>query len=403
MRRFRYHTIKLFLLTLPLLGALVACRREPLPEPAREAAVRLSLDTKAGDPSYAGTFRVALFDANNEFTGRTGSYCTTVQSHTDANTSATRTWLDPCKVDPAGNPLDGMDQAVALDNLAAADHNSVHGLRWGGVANYSVVNVSVAAVSPAVPIYREPAEDPYDPTVRPVWAYVTWTPSSPLYISDPRTASFTGSWLDGEYVYTSSSKVSDLVDRRASVTVHIECGELDEGDIQSVTLNNRMTTARYYLMAKTPYAKGFSWADGHYTTGAQPLYSCGAGSPLHLDKSNGDHWDSEKIYFPDAPFSDNTLEPIRPEFVIMLGADKAKPFKARVVLNQDLSAMTHYTLKLLISKAVVHATLTASATWDAGGTMTTLDDSALNVGTFSVEAGWNDGGSHDATDVDTAP
>ena len=72
-----------------LLGAS-ACTREPQPKEA-DSLVLLSLDTKAVDPDFKGTFRVALFDANNEFTDRTGSYCTTTQTHTDANTGTTRT------------------------------------------------------------------------------------------------------------------------------------------------------------------------------------------------------------------------------------------------------------------------------------------------------------------------
>jgi hypothetical protein len=378
-----------------LLLGLSACSREPQPEEA-DALVLLSLDTKAVDPDYKGTFRVALFDANNEFTDRTGSYCTTTQTHTDANTGTTRTWLDPCRVDTDGNPLDDTGAVVSLDELADADHDGVYGLRWAGLrTDTEVENVSLAAVSPAVPVHREPAAPE-----APMFGYVTWTPDARLFISDPRSGTFTGTWVDGEYVYTSKAKIPVLRERRASVTVRIECGELTEGDIQSVTLTNHIKTARYYLMAKDPYAKGFSWADGHFTTGPAVLYDCGAGAPDHLVRADGDFREYDKIYFPAAGFSDNALEPIRPEFIIMLGGDKTKPFKVRVVLNQDLDAMTHYTLTLLISRAIVDATLTAVATWDAGGTLTVLDDDGLNAGTFPVETSWHDGGSHDAENVD---
>ncbi len=388
------HTLLAAALVL-LLPGLAACTREPQPE-AGDAPVLLSLDTKAVNPGYKGTFRVALFDANNEFTGRTGAYCTTTQSHTDANTGTTRTWLDPCRVNADGQPLDGVGNVVSLDNLAGAEHDGEHGLRWSGLhSDTRVENVSLAVVSPAVTIHAEPAAPD-----APVHAYVTWTPDVRLYISDPQAGTFTGTWLDGEYVYTSAAKVPALQERCASVTVHIECGELAEGDIQSVTLTNKITAARYYLMAKTPYAKGFSYADGHFTTAPSVLYDCGAGDPDHLVRANSDYREYEKVYLPAADFSDNALEPIRPEFIILLGSDKTKPFKARVVLNQDLDAMTHYTLKLLISKAIVYATLTASATWDAGGTLTVLDENGLNAGTFPVETVWNDGGSHDAEDVD---
>lgn len=378
-----------------LLLGLSACSREPQPEEA-DALVLLSLDTKAVDPDYKGTFRVALFDVNNEFTDRTGSYCTTTQTHTDANTGTTRTWLDPCRVDTDGNPLDDTGAVVSLDELADADHDGVYGLRWAGLrTDTEVENVSLAAVSPAVPVHREPAAPE-----APMFGYVTWTPDAQLFISDPRAGTFTGTWLDGEYVYTSAAKVPVLRERRASVTVRIECGELTEGDIQSVTLTNHIKSARYYLMAKEPYEKGFSWADGHFTTGPSVLFDCGAGAPDHLVRADGDYREYEKVYFPAAGFSDNALEPIRPEFIIMLGGDKAKPFKVRVVLNQDLDAMTHYTLTLLISRAIVDATLTAVATWDAGGTLTVLEDDGLNAGTFPVETSWHDGGSHDAENVD---
>ena len=377
---------------------LAACRREPLPEPECDGLVMLSLDTKApGDPR---TFRVALFDWNDEFTGRTGSYCTTTQAHTDANTGTTRTWLNPCRVNDAGTAMkDGSTEAAA--DLSDADTGGQWGLRWGGYASNNPSwpwNVSLAVVSPAVPVHPEPAAPS-----EPMYAYVNWTPGAALFISDPAGATFTGTWLDGEYVYTSSTKVPALRERRASVTVHIECGDLDEGYVQSVTLTNHITSARYYLMEKTPYARGFSYADGHFTTAGEVLYDCGAGDPQHLEKANGDYWNSAMIYFPEAAYSENSLESIRPEFIVMLGSDKAKPFKARVVLNQDLTAMTHYTLTLRISKAIVYATLTASATWDAGGTMTVLDEPSDNVGSFSLEAAWNDGGSHDATDVVTTP
>ena len=168
-----------------------ACERVPQPEVAgADALVLLSLDTKAVDPGYKGTFRVALFDANNSFTGRTGSYCTTTQSHTDANTGTNRTWLDPCKVDADGNPLDDAGDVVSLDHLAGANHDSVHGLQWGGTSNNAAVeNVSLVAVSPAVAILPDGSENTY--------AYVNWTPDAALYISDPKSGTFHGTWVDG--------------------------------------------------------------------------------------------------------------------------------------------------------------------------------------------------------------
>ena len=76
-------------------------------------------------------------------------------------------------------------------------------MRWAGLrTDTEEENVSLAAVSPAVPVHREPAAPE-----APMFGYVTWTPDAQLFISDPRAGTFTGTWLDGEYVYTSAAKV----------------------------------------------------------------------------------------------------------------------------------------------------------------------------------------------------
>jgi len=372
-----------------LLGAS-ACDRVPQPD-GREVPVLLSLDTKSSG-TYEGTFRVAMFDNNDEFTGATGTYC----SLPSGQTWWSHPWLPPCRVDAAtGRALDdALPVGNAVTDLGEADHDSKYGLRWRTqTSNATSVNISLVAIAPALQVHPDGDLGTF--------AYVNWTPDAEFYVSDPKRGTFTGTWVDAEYVYTSNTKMSaTMVDHRASVTVRIECGELTEGDIQSVTLTNHIKSARYYLMSKDIYERGFSYADGHFTTGPTVLYDCGAGAPDHLVRADGDFREYDKVYFPAAHFSDNAMEPIRPEFIIMLGGDKTKPFKVRVVLNQDLEAMTHYTLTLLISRAIVDATLTASATWDVGGTLTVLDDDGLNAGTFPVETSWNDGGTHDAEDVD---
>ena len=388
MRRFPAIHILLFAACLLLAGA---CDRVPQPGEGREIPVLLNLDTKVSG-NYEGTFRVALFDNNDEFTGATGTYC----SLPAGQSWWSHPWLPPCRVDAAtGQALDAaLPVGNAVTDLGEADHDSKYGLRWRTQTNNaSSVNVSLVAVAPALQVHPDGALGTF--------AYVTWTPDAEFYVSDPKRGTFTGTWVDAEYVYTSDTKLStSMVDHRASVTVRIECGELTEGDIQSVTLTNHIKSARYYLMSKDIYERGFSYADGHFTTGPTVLYDCGAGAPDHLVRADGDFRTYEKVYFPAARFSDNALEPIRPEFIIMLGGDKTKPFKVRVVLNQDLNAMTHYTLTLLISRAIVDATLTPTATWDVGGTLTALEDDGLNAGTFPLESFWHDGGSHDAEDVD---
>ena len=316
-----------------------ACDRVPLPE-GREIPVLLNLDTKTSG-NYEGTFRVALFDKNDEFTGATGTYC----SLPAGQTWWSHPWLPPCRVDEAtGQPLDAAQPVGnAVTDLGEADHDSKYGLRWGTqTSNVSAVNISLVAIAPALQVHPDGEQNSF--------AYVTWTPDKELYISDPKSGTFTGSWADGEYVYTSNAKISTMVDHRASVTVRIECGELSEGYVQSVTLTNHIESARYYLMEKDPVKMGFSFADGHFTTAQVVLYDCGAGAPDHLVRANGDSRSYEKVCFPAVDFSDNALASIRPEFIIELGSDKDNPVEKHVVLAQDLAPMTDYTLTLLISQ-----------------------------------------------------
>ena len=317
-----------------------ACDRVPQPE-GREIPVLLSLDTKAGS-NYEGTFRVAVFDADDAFTGATGTYC----SLPAGQTWWSHPWLPPCRVDAAtGQPLDAAQPyGNAVTDLGEADHDSKYGLRWRTqTSDASSVNVSLVAVAPAVAVLPDGAGE--------TAAYVTWTPDNELYISDPKPGTFTGTWTDEEFVYTSDTKISTMVDHRASVTVRIECDDQQsELYIQSVTLANHITSARYYLMSKDICERGFSFADGHFTTEPAVLYDCGAGAPDHLVRTAGDFREYGKVYFPAVRFSDSAMETIRPKIIIKLGSDKDNPVEKPVVLDQDLAPMTHYTLTLLISQ-----------------------------------------------------
>jgi len=312
----------------------------PLPE-GREIPVLLSLDTKAGS-NYESTFRVAVFDADDAFTGATGTYC----SLPAGQTWWSHPWLPPCRVDAAtGKPLDAAQpDGNAVTDLGEADHDSKYGLRWRTQSDdASSVNVSLVAVAPAIAVLPDGAGE--------TAAYVTWKPDDKLYISEPKRGTFTGTWTDEEFVYTSDTKISTMVDHRASVTVRIECDDQQsELYIQSVTLANHITSARYYLMSKDICERGFSFADGNFTTEPAVLYDCGAGAPDHLVRADGDYREYEKVYFPAANFSVNALETIRPKFIIKLGSDKDNPVEKSVVLAQDLAPMTHYTLTLLISQ-----------------------------------------------------
>ena len=317
-----------------------ACDRVPQPE-GREIPVLLSLDTKAGS-NYEGTFRVAVFDADDAFTGATGTYC----SLPAGQTWWSHPWLPPCRVDAAtGQALDAaLPDGNAVTDLGEADHDSKYGLRWRTqTSDASSVNVSLVAVAPAVAVLPDGAGE--------TAAYVTWTPDNELYISDPKPGTFTGTWTDEEFVYTSDTKISTMVDHRASVTVRIECDDQQsELYIQSVTLANHITSARYYLMSKDICERGFSFADGHFTTEPAVLYDCGAGAPDHLVRTAGDFREYGKVYFPAVRFSDSAMETIRPKIIIKLGSDKDNPVEKPVVLDQDLAPMTHYTLTLLISQ-----------------------------------------------------
>jgi len=372
-----------------LLAGMVSCSRteEPSSEELSGAPVLLRMETKAGGSFYEGTFRVVLFDANYIFSGRTGSYCSLPQGQTWWS----HPWLPPCRVDETtGEPLDATD---AVSSLEGADHNSLYGLRYVPSNNYAL-DISLVALAPAVRVIPDGPEDSY--------AYVQWSsdPARRLYISAPVSGKFTGTWVDREFVYTSDSHLSgSMTDPSATVTVRVECGELAEGDVQRVSLTNLFTSIRFYLLSKDSYERGFSFSDGHFTTAAETLYDCGTGAPDHLVRADGDYRVYPRVFLPAAPFSDNALDPVRPIFMISLGPDKTHPLRARVVLNQDLEPMTHYTLTLLISRAVVSATLAATATWDAGGNLTILDETETHPASLTLESAWIDGGSHDAEDV----
>lgn len=365
------------LLPLLLLAGLASCGRTP--QPGRgEAPVLLRMDTKAlGSGEH--TFRVAIFDENFEYTGRSGSYCSLPDSHP----WWTFPWIPPCKVDDVGNPLDGTDAVV--DHLEDADHDGQFGLRWDGATSPSG-NVSLVAVSPALKVEGDgtPA----------VYAYVRWQHDVPLYVSEPASGTFSGSWMDGEYVYSSDTKLSGtMVDQRASVKIKIQCDRLDEGDIQYVALTNTIRSARFYLREKTPISRGVYTVDD-YTLGTQGLYDCGAGDPMHLTKTPETTWTSSPVFLPALDFSDISLDALRPVVVVRLGTDKVLPFTAYVRLNQKLEEMKEYTYTLLVSKTYVHVLLDVSS-WDDGGSIDTEDEYTADLGTVSVAGGWESGGGGD--------
>lgn len=390
--------LRVFLASALLLcGGLAACTRVPQPageEP--EGTVRLSLDTK-GLPAGQRTFRAVIFDKNNEY-ATNGSYSTTTSgSHTDAHTGAVREWLLPCRVDDGGTPLD--ESGAAVDNLADADHRSVYGLRWGGSGS-----ITLAAVSPAVRVLQDELDDRR--------CYVEWSADTdaPLYVSAPAAGTFAGSWISGAYVYESSTRIPALVDYRASLSVFIDFdrdpnndGPVDEAYIQSVSVTNRVVSDRYYLQEKGDHALGFTLKatpdeNRHYTVSDTPkiLYDWSAdGGVIHLEKANNDTWSSSgerKVYLPAVNFADTDLtDAVRPVVLVRLGSDTDHPFTAKVVLNQTLLPMKHYTYKLMVSKTYVNVFL-AVADWDTGGVSGTVTEAPAYVGSVSlVDGGWEDG------------
>lgn len=379
-----------------------SCTQEP--RPGTDGLVLLSLDTRAGDPGHAGTFRVALFNTDYEFSGRSGSYCAETQTHVDANTGTPRTWLLPCRVDDAGAPLkaDGSPLADG-ETLADADHRSAYGLRWDpGLEGGRTLGASLVAVSPAVRI--KPDEN------QAVYAYVDWTPDKALYISDPPASNspFSGSWLDGQYVYTSGGeggRVPDLMDRRATIAIEIKCGELETGSVQSVTASNLVVSDRYYLRkaaASEDVQVGFTLnnaADYRHAdlSGTQTLFDCG-GTPMTLVKANGDVWLStddgaeNRLYLPSYNYADETMDDtLRPVVTVKLGADPADPFVAKVVLNQKLDPMKRYIYTLYLSKAHVDITLTP-IDWDDLGSMDASTVTPTYLGSVDYDTDWEQGG-----------
>ena len=94
---------------------LAACARTPQPDPRPEGTLRVRMDTKALSGGER-TFRVALFTGERNYTGREGAYCSSTYTYSAGGF----TWLQPCRVNDAGEPLD--DGGVVVSDLALADH-----------------------------------------------------------------------------------------------------------------------------------------------------------------------------------------------------------------------------------------------------------------------------------------
>ena len=357
----------------PALVAFLAlsCERRPLeyPETMEEPApVKFGLVTKslgAGEK----TFRGALFNISTKALLGQGTYCSTLINHSATVTDGR--WLSPCRVDNNGGPL--KTDGTEASGLAEADTDSKWGLRFGTDSYCYLVAASPAKAMSSAGSQR----------------YYAWTPSTELYVSEAVPVILSGTWLGGQYVYESSSAL-ELKDRRASIKVHIECGELSTAYIQSVTLLNCVTSARWDLVS------GFS--NANYTTGSYTLYG---GDVLQLVKDNNDEWNSTPVYIPSIDYSGSDYAAMRPQIQVLMGNDPAHPSSAVIDITEKADPMMNYTYKLYVSKSDVVITLTAMS-WDNGGEHASSDtEEPGKLGTVTI-TGWTDGGAYNTKDWNTS-
>ena len=357
---------------------LLSCSKEQ-PEPAKDSLVYFSLDTKSLGAGER-TFRAALINISGMFRAQ-GTYCTQTINH-ESTLGPGVIWLSPCRVDNNGGPLksDGSEAA----GLSEADKDSKYGLRLY-VSQGTTAFVYLVVSSPAK-AYSGTAYTKYYP----------WNPSIEYSISDPVGVNFAGSWLEGEYVYTSLSKENlNLKNRRASLKVHVQCGALSDAYIQSISLLNAVNSARWNLLT------GIDTSPSLYSTTTTVLYDCGTGAPEHLVKANSDVLLTSSAYLPPVDFSDDAYADMRPRIQVLMGNDKDHPFKAIVDITEKMDPMKEYTFNLLVSKSEVVVSL-STADWDDGGTISSVsDESPAYIGTVSVD-GWTDNGSVTADNWNTS-
>ena len=266
-------------------------------------------------------------------------------------------WLAPCSVNTSGDPLK-KDGTIA-SNLSEAYVDGKYGLRFYTTTSPAHYYLSVA--SPAVELKKQNSK-----------SYFTWNANEPLFISEKEYLSLFGSWAEGEYVYKpSQSEALTLKEQRAKFSVHIECGDLKQADIQSVTLNH-ITQTRWYIYG------GISTDESHYSKSTESLYNYSTdGGIIHLDKTGETEeereWSSTSSYILPFDYSLETSSSMQPELEIQLGTDTDKPGKAIVKLSATIEPMKNYIYNLFVSKQYIHCTLTAED-WYNGGTIKTIDE-----------------------------
>lgn len=386
---------------------LAGCTRVHQPgEDVVAGTVMLQAETKAL-PAGVETFRVALFSASSGvYSGRQGTYCTQTFSHTDDYSDPANpvvyTWLQPCKVNAAGEPLDDTDPGN-VTTVDAACHNSSYGLRWSNSSLTGTSTVELVAVAPAVAFEAPPYEGASHA------AYLEWNRTDEVYVSDPVAGGFQGIWFNGEYVYNSlaSGLSSSLVDHRAKVSVRIQCAEelIPETRVFKVWVTNYITTDRYYLRAIDTEPTGFSRPEDpdddtvhqYFAIDSDPdNYVYLAGSPdssadIHLVRGETDWTSDAPVYLQARDYSVALMAGKRPLIVVQLGASPSNPVTVRVPLAQNLDPMLHYVYVLDVKNAYVTVSL-AQTDWENSASTADISTPAY-LGAVSIDdGGWMDGG-----------
>ena len=344
--------IKHFLMILLLLPVLSCERIETVPDwQPTGTSLPFSLDTKSL-PEGERTYRVVMVTADGSLKGN-GTYY-----NKEITPGEMGSWLSPCLVNEAGEPLTSTGSIA--NSFEEADHSSIHGLRYS-VTYRSTLYLS--AVSPAIEAKSDKEMSDDGKT------YFPWDAEKTLYLSDSKPVFWQGSWIGGNYIYDPRTEEElKLIDRRARFFVHIECGELDEADIQAVRLTY-VNTARWYVLG------GFSAAEGHYTTTMSYLYDHTVdGGIKHLEKSSGDVWDSDGSYIlPLAYKSENQYQTMQPQLEVLLGTD-TEPGRTTINLSEDIEPMKDYLLTLRVSKQYIWCRLTALDWYDVNPVSTSDEE-----------------------------
>lgn len=210
MRRFGY-----ILITLALI--LTGCGRQDIHDEYQgEVEFEFPAFTKAGSPSE-DTFMTLLLDRTSKlYTGLHGSY-----RQKDA-----KAWMTPCQVDASG--------------VWMAD-DSRYGLRANVPSGVNSFQLTV--VSPAIaPNWHVLAVA--DPPTPEKWGYSLTRSGDGLYISHQVQVTVNGNHMNRKYVYQFPED-NLLTDRRAKVTVKMQCGE----DLASVHIK-KIEIMDFYQDAK---------------------------------------------------------------------------------------------------------------------------------------------------------